>query len=236
MKRRRLLLGLIIIMLLITASAHAQQSNEAYQYFPSERSNTQLALTAQGGWVKMTYTPATYRILRDSSEEFVELEIQDALLSPGAGSEDVDINGEKPRMKLVFGAERNDSTWMVRCWEEETGSFSDRYDSRRREILVDESSCQFDQGSEKWSGIIRVYTGNSDKISLKIVWDKTTQGEDYKDSQYEDLINVFKLRSRGGRISLAPTDLNEIKEDPFQIDYNFKREERKERYEHSFSI
>jgi|CXWL01.1.fsa_nt_gi hypothetical protein len=188
----------------------AQTSAEDYRYFPHPGAeNAHLALTAQGDGVKMTYTPATYRILKTNPGKEIELQIQDALLESGTNSYDVNRDGMEAKMALTFSSSAND--WEVRCNNQLVAY------AGQPTILVDIDHCGF-KGQKVWSHILSIDTGSTAELLMKTIW---SDDQGAGTSNYHDLINVFSFRAKHGEVGLASTNTTNI---------SFRTEEQPELY------
>lgn len=176
-------------------------------YDPGEEitTNAQLALTAAGDQVAMTYTPATYLLKELDANTPIQLQIYDGLLDPAG----IDTGNSEAVMELVFGTEELSTDWKVYCRSDEETQLIASQDSPR--VSIDSSSpCSFKAGA--WSGTLFIDTPSSDKLSFKTVWKGSSQLLNYsnKPSNYQNLINVFRFQARQGIVSLAPTNPHEI--------------------------
>ncbi|MGE3278626.1 MAG: hypothetical protein AB7J40_02390 [Candidatus Altimarinota bacterium] len=213
-----LLLTLTALMASGLASLNSSANDdESYIFFPNDGANVhtndsklQLALTAPlTNKVSMSYTPATYEIKTLPGINYVDLQIENALLTSGVDA----INTTGHQMDLIFNPDNSaPSSWKVKCLSGSTevqiaGGSTNR-------IKIADNQCNFNAG---WSNILRVYPGDgSDSIKIKTVWDVDEKGNGDPDKKNGidglGLINVFKLRTQKdtGTIGLAATDTSKI--------------------------
>jgi hypothetical protein len=210
------ILGLAIIMISQgLAASEAHWGSRGWLQFPSNdfspvhdpgidmTSSAQLALTAKGPNIAMTYTVATYELKALPDREMMEIQIFDADLNPGLGHD----QGSEVTMELVFES-NTDGNWWVECWSETQQNYVKVADpvSSRIQIGHEGSSCSFPK--QEWSKSIRIYPGNGSSLNMKTVWLDSTADRLYSDKleHYQDLLNVFRLQSRFGVIRLAATN------------------------------
>ncbi len=226
LKKTRLgLLGLLSTILFTATNTFLFAAGEQPSYFPPKSQDLLLAITAQGNLVKMTYTPATYRIRREKDDPALpELRIRDALLKEQSGSEDTNPGKRQAKMKLVFQGVNEDGSWQVTC-----GSQIIKPDAPS--LLIEDGSCHFPTSPSEWSSPIIINPGNKTEILMKTVWDNATTEDNYGSSQYEDLINAFAFQALHGRVEVAETKETDIRPSPELTAYQYRTVEKKHSYE-----
>ncbi len=165
-------------------------------------SSAQLALTAEGPDVAMTYTVATYELKPLPNHEMIELQIFDAQLNPGLGND----SGSAAVMELIFEQQGHDD-WWVECWDEIDRHYVTVADLRAPRLAIGDPDipCRFPK--QGWSSSLRVFPGSNSSLNIKTVWLGSAAEYAYlnKPASYNNLLNVFRLQSRFGIIRLADT-------------------------------
>ncbi len=224
------LIGLFLVVALFSVSSSLLAAQEDPSYFPPKSQDLLLAITAQGNLVKMTYTPATYRLRREKDDpKLPELSIRDALLNEQGGSEDTNPGKRLAKMKLVFLEPTGDKTWSATCGENDHMTII--ADEKNPEFLVQDGPCHFPTSPTDWSSPITIDPGDQTEILMKTVWDDSSEKDHYGSTNYEDLINAFAFKTLHGRVEVAETKEADIRPSPELSTYRYRTVEKKHDYE-----
>jgi hypothetical protein len=220
--KKTLLLSSVLVLVGFVAQSYAASETHwgsaGWLQFPSndfspihdpgidQTSSAQLALTAEGDQIAMSYTVATYELKPLENNSNMELQIFDAPLSAYEHDQ-----GSGAVMELVFLVEGSDE-WSVECWNQAEGKYVQAADFQESRVPIGTGACHFP--SQAWSRSLRVNTGGASSFQMKTVWQGTTAEGFYADKpqHYRDILNVFRLQSRHGIIQLAPTNPVKIRD------------------------